>query len=157
MTTVRDLTPDDAEAVTALYRDYEWWDDREVERVRKSLVDTDVAVGVEDDGDLVAASRTLTDYTYYAVVFDVIVAADRRSEGVGRVLMEGVRDHPNLQSVPGVSLLCRRGLVPFYESVGFELSDQEVDVPDGGTEALVRMKYVRDESSGSMSGTQQIE
>jgi predicted N-acetyltransferase YhbS len=140
MATVRDLTPADAEAVTALYRDYEWWDDREVERVRESLADTDVAVGVEDGGSLVAASRTLTDYTYYAVVFDVIVAADRRGEGLGRTLMDGVRDHPDLQSVPGLSLLCRRGLVPFYESVGFERGDQDVEVPEGGTEELVRMR-----------------
>lgn len=152
MTTVRDLTPADAEALTALYRDYEWWDDRDVEAVRRALTGTDVAVGVvdgdgdgEEDGDLVAAGRVLTDFTYYAIVFDVIVAADRRGEGFGRALMEGIRDHPETQSVVGTSLLCRRGLVPFYESVGFEVSEAEVDVPEGGREELVRMRYERDE------------
>jgi predicted GNAT family N-acyltransferase len=75
---------------------------------------------------------------------NVIVAADRRGEGFGRELMEGVLDHPDLQSVVGLSLLCREGLVPFYESVGFELFDPDVAVPEGGTEELVRMTYERD-------------
>jgi predicted GNAT family N-acyltransferase len=141
MTRVRDLTPDDAQELTALYEDYEWWDDREVEDVRAALAETEVAVGVEDDGDLVASARVLTDYTYYANVFDVIVAAHRRGEGLGETLVEAVVDHPDLQSVVGLSLLCRRGLVPYYESVGFDLFDREMEVPEGGVEELVRMTY----------------
>lgn len=145
MTTVRDLTPDDAPALTQLYEDYEWWADREVEGVCEALAETEVAVGVEDDGDLVAAARVLTDFTYYATVFDVIVAADRRGEGLGEVLLNAILDHPDLESVAGLSLLCRRGLVPFYESVGFEVFDREIEIPEGGTEGMVRMTYGRDE------------
>ncbi len=58
-------------------------------------------------------------------------------------LMEAVVDHPDLQSVVGLSLLCRRGLVPYYESVGFELFDPEMEVPEGGVETLVRMTYAQ--------------
>lgn len=143
MTTVRDLTPDDAPALTALYEDYEWWADRDVAGVRRALAETEVAVGVFDGGDLAAAARVLTDYTYYANVFDVIVAADRRGEGLGETLLSAVVDHPDLRDVVGLSLLCRRGLVPYYESVGFELFDPETEVPEGGTEELVRMTYGR--------------
>ncbi|WP_137284453.1 GNAT family N-acetyltransferase [Halorussus salinisoli] len=162
MPDVRDLTPEDAPELTALYGEYEWWDDRDVAGVREALAETEVAVGVEceartaseasggepraDDGELVAAARVLTDYNYYANVFDVIVAADRRGEGLGEVLMNAVCDHPDLQSVPGLSLLCREGLVPFYESVGFEPFDSEFEVPEGGTEELVRMTYAHDDS-----------
>lgn len=31
--------------------------------------------------------------------------------------------------------------MPFYESIGFELSDPEFEIPQGVTEALVRMTY----------------
>lgn len=144
MTSVRDLTADDARALTAVYEDYEWWADRDAADVRTALSETEVAVGVEDDGDLVAAARVLTDYTYYATVFDVIVAADRRGEGIGETLMQAVVDHPDLQGVVGLSLLCRRGLVPYYESVGFELFDRNMEVPEGGVEELVRMTYEQD-------------
>jgi len=147
MTTARDLTSDDAPELTALYEEYEWWDEREVDDVREALAGTEVAVGVEtSEGDLVAAARVLTDYIYYATVFDVIVAADRRGEGLGETLLESLVDHPDLQTVPGFSLLCRDGLVPFYESIGFELYDREFEVPEGGTEELVRMTYSHDDA-----------
>lgn len=71
----------------------------------------------------------------------MIVASDRRNEGYGETLMQAVVDHPNLQDLPGLSLLCRDGLVPFYESVGFELFEREMEIPEGGTEELVRMAY----------------
>ena len=141
MTTVRDLTPDDARELTALYEEYEWWEDRDVDDVREALSETEVAVGIEDGGALVASARVLTDYTYYANVFDVLVATDRRGEGLGETLMEAVVDHPDLQRVAGLSLLCRRGLVPYYETVGFELFDPEMEIPEGGVEEIVRMTY----------------
>ena len=141
MTTVRELTVDDAPALTALYEDYEWWADRDIDAVRTAIAETAVAVCIEDADELVASARVLTDFTYYATVFDVIVAADRRGEGVGATLLEAVIDYPDLQAVDGFSLLCRKGLVPFYESVGFELFDPDIDIPEGGTEELVRMTY----------------
>lgn len=91
-----------------------------------------------------AAARVLTDFTYYANVFDVIVAADRRGEGIGETLMQAVVDHDDLQSVVGLSLLCRDGLVPYYETIGFELFDPEMEIPEGRTEELVRMTYQQD-------------
>lgn len=141
MPTVRDLTPDDAPALTNLYEDYEWWADRDIDDVHAALAETEVAVGVMDNDELIAAGRVLTDYTYYANVFDVIVAVDRRGEGFGEMLLEAIVNHPDLQDVVGLSLLCRRGLVPYYESVGFELFDPEIEIPQGGTEGLVRMTY----------------
>lgn len=145
MTRVRDLAPADARELTALYEDYEWWEDRTADDVRRALSETEVAVGVEDGDRLVAAARVLTDYAYYANVFDVIVAADRRGDGLGRTLVEAVVSHPDLREVVGLSLLCRRGLVPYYESAGFDLFDPEMEIPEGGTEELVRMTYRRDD------------
>lgn len=144
MTTVRELDPSDAAALTALYEEYPWWDDRDVAGVRDAIANTEVPLGVELDGTLVAGARVLTDYRYYATVFDVIVAADRRGEGLGEVLMEAVVAHPDLQELPGLALLCREGLVPFYESIGFERYEPEMDVPEGGTEELVRMTFVHE-------------
>lgn len=141
MPTVRVLKPADAPALAELYGDYEWWADRDEAGVREALDSTDLALGLAVDGRLVAAARVLTDFTYYATVYDVIVAADRRGEGLGETLLVELVERPELQSLPGLALQCRRGLVPYYESVGFELYDRAVDVPEGGTEELVRMTY----------------
>lgn len=161
MATVRELDADDAAALTALYEAYPWWADRDVADVREALANTEVALGVVEgaagatvdvgpdhatDGEtLLAAARVLTDYRYYATVYDVIVAKERRGEGLGEQLLEAVVAHSKLQDLPGLSLLCREGLVPFYESIGFELYDPEMEIPEGGTEDLVRMTYAHDE------------
>lgn len=138
-----------------LYREYDWWADRDSETVRDALRRTDEVVtlradGVSGDartareteptdergehGRVLAAARVLTDYTFYATVYDVIVRADRRGEGLGRTLLEAVVDHPRLADVTPM-LLAREGLVPFYESCGFEPVGP-VEHPDGDPEPL---------------------
>lgn len=139
MATVRELTPDDAPALTRLYEDYDWWADREEPNVRRALAETDLAIGIEIEGELVAAARVLTDFLYYTMVYDVIVAEDHRGNGLGEQLFEAIKTHPAMESARRMALLCREGLVPFYESVGFERYDPTVEVPTGGTEDLVRM------------------
>lgn len=64
----------------------------------------------------------------------MIVAADRRGEGVGARLMDAVVDHPTLDDVNPV-LTCRRGPVDFYERFGFD-PYPAVEVPGGDDEAL---------------------
>lgn len=138
---VRTLEPDDAPELLELFETYEWWAGREVDDVREAIARTEIPIGVDKQGALVAAARVMTDYVYYATVYDVIVDDDRRGEGFGRGLMETVVEHPDLQEVPIVSLHCRRGLVPFYESIGFELIEGKREIPEGGTEEMVRMRY----------------
>jgi len=136
---VVELGPD-AAAVASLYGDHEWWDDRTPEEVRDALAGTELALGVRDGADLVAAARVLTDHTFYGTVYDVVVAADHRGEGVGRTLMEAVVDHDALADLAVLDLRCREGLVPFYEAVGFEVHDPTLTV-DGREESFVKMTY----------------
>jgi len=124
-----------AAELCSLYREYEWWADREEADVRRALRNTDETVLLRSAGEPVAAARVLTDYTFYAMVYDVIVAEDVRGNGVGRELVEAVRDHPRLGDVT-LSLLAREGLVSFYESCGFRVADESVAHPDGDPEPL---------------------
>lgn len=130
-----ELTSEDAPDLTALYGEYGWWDDRTTDEVREALANTPVAVGIRDDGDLVAAARVITDGIYYGKVYDVVVAADRRGEGVGTRLMDAVVAHPDLLDV-WLSVTCREGLVEFYERAGFEAYPSPVDRPDGEPEEM---------------------
>lgn len=150
-----------AEELAALYREYDWWADRDVATVRDALAQTDEVVVLrsenkpagsagDDDSSVsegdddssrpddqttaVAAARVVTDYTYYAMVYDVIVRADRRGEGIGQQLMAAVREHPRLDGVDPM-LLAREGLVDFYESCGFEPVGP-VERPNGPAEPL---------------------
>jgi GNAT superfamily N-acetyltransferase len=143
-TVERSLGPRAASELVALYETYEWWADRDPRGVERALAATDEVVALRDDdsGNLVAAARILTDYTYYAMVFDVIVHDEHREEGLGEELLAAVVTHPPLSGVH-LSLLAREGLVPFYESCGFE-SRGGVDHPDGDPEPLQFLVYERE-------------
>jgi predicted GNAT family N-acyltransferase len=134
-----------AAELCALYREYDWWSDRDEADVRRALQNTDETVLLRDDdsGEAVAAARVMTDYVYYAMVYDVVVAADRRGEGLGQALVAAVHDHPRLQDV-NPALLAREGLVSFYEDCGFEVMDDEVEHPDGDPEPLSWLVYSRE-------------
>ncbi|WP_336036102.1 GNAT family N-acetyltransferase [Halobacterium yunchengense] len=134
-----------ADELCSLYATYGWWADREEDDVRDALRHTDEVVVLRDDetGAPVASARVLTDYGYYAMVYDVVVDADRRGEGLGADLVAAVRDHPRLQDV-APALLAREGLVPFYESCGFEVMDEDVAHPDGDPEPLSWMVHRRE-------------
>jgi predicted GNAT family N-acyltransferase len=130
-----ELGPEDAPELTALFEEYGWWADRTVADVREALANTAVAVGMRDDGDLVAAARVVTDGVYYAKLFDVVVAESRRGDGLGTELVEAVGSHPELDGV-FLSVTCREGLVDFYERAGFEPYPSPVDRPDGPAEEM---------------------
>ena len=106
-----------------LYRG-EWWSrDRTEAEVSRMLDAADlVLVGVvERESDtLVGFTRVLTDGIFKAMVFDVIVAPDRRGDGIGRLLIEAALAHERVRDVEHLELYCRPEHVPFYERWGFE-------------------------------------
>lgn len=151
--TVYELAESDLADLHECYRSYAWWDDRTLEDVRTALENTDVVAGLrdEDTGELVAAGRVLTDFVYYGKIYDVIVAESHRGDGLGRDLLDAIVSHPDLADVDVLTLDCREGLVPFYEDCGFERHEMIADLPDGGEEDLVPMRYV---GSGSETGSE---
>ena len=89
--------------------------------IRKLLVNSDIIFALSDSesDELLAFSRVLTDDTYFALIFDVIVAPKLRGEGVGRLLMSSVMSHPRVACVKSVELVCQPELVSFYRKWGF--------------------------------------
>jgi predicted GNAT family N-acyltransferase len=138
--TAVELGTEDADELQALYDEYEWWVDRERAAVERALENTSLAVGLRDGDELIAAARVFTDFVYYAKVYDVIVAEARRGDGFGKRLMEAVTAHPDLESIEVIELLCREGLIPFYETCGFEVYDARVE-RNGHNEEFVKMNY----------------
>ena len=104
-----------------LYQD-EWWTKGRTEGdVRRMLADTDFIVGFRDavSQQLVAFARVLSDRVYKALILDVIVACDYRSQDLGTRMMHTILEHPELRSVRHFELYCLPPLVPFYEKLGF--------------------------------------
>src|SRR3954447_14888387 len=85
----------------------QWWTaGRSPDAVRRMLAGSDVVIALRrrDNDQLVAFARVLTDFTYLAVVLDVIVAPAVRGRGVGALLMDAVLAHPGVADVASVEL-----------------------------------------------------
>ncbi|TAG38207.1 MAG: N-acetyltransferase [Oscillatoriales cyanobacterium] len=124
---VETLTESQVSDLMDLYKNEFWCDKRTREDVVKMLAATDVIIGLVDEGDgvpprklrLIGFTRVMTDFVYRATIFDVIVHPTYRKMGLGKVLMDAVLNHPQLQAVENLSLNCLPKMIPFYKRWGF--------------------------------------
>lgn len=75
---------------------------------------------VDDENNLKGFTRVLTDFTYKAFIFDVMVNESHHGEGWGRFLMDTVMAEPQLSKVRHIELYCEEKMEPFYERWGFK-------------------------------------
>jgi predicted GNAT family N-acyltransferase len=117
---VEQLTESQLRDLQVLYRNEWWTNQRTLDETRKVVAGSQVCIGlVESTGQLVGFSRVLTDYTFKALVFDVIVAPKYRGSGLGDKLVSLVSNHERLREVKTFELYCLPELIPFYERHGF--------------------------------------
>ena len=118
---VTSLTDTQVRELHQLYQNEWWTKGRLLEEIRRMLDHSDYTFGLCDaeTKKLVAFARVLTDRTFKAFIFDVIVAPEHRKRGVGKVIIDRILAHTDLASVKHFELYCLPELVPFYERLGF--------------------------------------
>lgn len=99
----------------------EWWTkNRSYNDVIKMLKHSDIIIGCcNEQGRLIGFARVLTDYTFKALIFDVIIDEAMRGQGLGQALVERILHHFELRKISSFELYCPDRLVPFYEKQGF--------------------------------------
>jgi len=102
----------------------EWWTNkRSLEETQKVVANSSIVIGlVDSNNDLRAFARVLTDYTFKAIIFDVIVDESFRDRGLGKELMRLVLEHEELKEVKHFELYCLPEMIEFYKS--FRFSDE---------------------------------
>jgi predicted GNAT family N-acyltransferase len=114
----------DAEQLPQLMRLFTaaWWmSDRTTADVTQMLRESDLVLAlIHTPTDRLAGfARILTDFTYLAMVLDVIVDNNLRAQGLGATLMDAIVEHPRLTAVRSIELVCQPDLIPFYRRWGF--------------------------------------
>ena len=100
----------------------QWWGGmRSLDDVRQMVENTSLMLGLVEHSSnrLVGYCRALTDFTFRATIYDVMVEESLQGRGLGKRLMDAICYHPRLQKVSFVYLACEPNLYPFYEQWGF--------------------------------------
>ncbi|WNB92435.1 GNAT family N-acetyltransferase [Bacillus sp. NEB1478] len=109
------------EELTLLFKN-EWWTQHRVKAdIEKMLENSNVVIGLidENDGKLVGFARAITDSVFRALIFDVIAHSHHRNDGIGKILMKNLLNHPLIKDVERVELYCPNRLTSYYEKFGF--------------------------------------
>jgi GNAT superfamily N-acetyltransferase len=115
------VEPDRIPELLTLFHSAWWMSDRTLSDTECILRESDIVVALVDPQSdrLTGFARVLTDYTHIALILDVVVAPEHRTAGHGTALMNAIVNHPRLQTVRSLELVCQPNLIPFYRRWGF--------------------------------------
>lgn len=103
-----------------LYLQQSWSNTRTLEETHLVVAGSSLLLAfVDSDDNLIAFTRVLTDGIFKALVFDVIVDAQYRSQHLGSSLIAAVKNHPRVQRVKHIELYCLPELHSYYQQFGF--------------------------------------
>lgn len=100
-----------------------WAKNRSREQIEKSI-ENSICFGVYDEGRQVGFARAVTDYSVMYWLCDVFVNEDYRGQGIGKLLMECVINHPELKELNGV--LATRDAQGLYQKYGFIVPNPDI-------------------------------
>ena len=131
MQVIYEFTEEQIEDLHELYR-REWWTDTRTLVDTKACVEgSQICIGIVDASSrLRGFARVLSDFTFKALIFDLIVSEECRGTGLGDKLMELIVNHERLRRVKHFELYCLPEMHAFYERRGFS--------PDVGGITLMR-------------------
>lgn len=94
-----------------------WASGRSADREARALEGSLCFIAV-DGGEMVGFARVVTDRATFGWLCDVIVDPEFRGNGIGKALMQAVRDHPDLRGAR--IILATKDAHGLYASYGFE-------------------------------------
>jgi ribosomal protein S18 acetylase RimI-like enzyme len=99
------------------------WSRRPIHKVKKALQYSFLVVSVwRQKGTyrkLIGFARATSDHAFNATLWDVAIHPDYQGKGLGKALMEKVIRDLRAQDISNITLFADRGVVDFYERLGF--------------------------------------
>jgi len=108
----------DLDQLLDLYRETWWAKNRGRAETARALEHSHPLITAWAGPRMVGFSRVVSDLTYRATIWDVIVRSDLQGRGIGRRLMRAILDHPDLETVT-MFLLLTKDQHRFYAGLGF--------------------------------------
>jgi N-acetylglutamate synthase-like GNAT family acetyltransferase len=130
----------DLDAVLDLLRATHWGGDLTSATLRRAVANS-LCFGLYQGSTQVGFARVVTDLATYGYLTDVVIAEQRRGQGLGEWLVACILAHPDLQRLRRLALLTRDspdlyarfGFTPGPGSLGY------MELPGGASAAIKRI------------------
>jgi len=125
---IRPIRPDELGTARLLLQANNWGKRVSDPRTFAELVErSQIAIVAVQDGRVVGFLRALTDNIFNGYISMVVVAAERRGQGIGSALMKAAMgDRPEMTWVLRAG---RDGVSGFYKKLGFNISEVAMERP----------------------------
>lgn len=132
----RRLSP---EAVLEMLRATHWGGDLTRTTLERAIANS-LCFGLYEGAAQLGFGRVITDLTTYGYLTDLVIAEDRRGQGLGEWLVDCILAHPDLQRLRRIALLTRDS-PELYARFGFSPGPgalSYMELPGGGSAAIRR-------------------
>ncbi|MEE9351089.1 MAG: GNAT family N-acetyltransferase [Thiotrichaceae bacterium] len=103
-----------------LYKNEWWTENRSREETEACVKGSQVCIGLIDENEVLKGFvRVITDFTFKALVLDLIIEKEHRGQGLSKQLMSHVMKHKDLIKVKHFELYCLPELEGFYKQFNF--------------------------------------
>ena len=120
MTIIHEFSEQQIKQVHQLYKQVWWAKERTLEETKQCVRGSQVCIGILDDNNnLIAFTRVISDFIYKAIIFDVIVSDLSQGSGLGQQIMQLVKSHHKLKKVKHFELYCLPEMESFYSTFDF--------------------------------------
>ena len=126
MDIVEALTQDQISQLHSLYVKEWWTNSRTLDQTANGVIGSQLVIGVIESNNLVGFARVLTDYTFKALIFDLIIDPRFRKLNVGDRIINHIKNHKKLSQVAHFELYCLPELFDFYRKYGFDENVGEI-------------------------------
>ena len=136
---ITDPNPEEIEQIIALYREADWWDERDNgnhELIRHIVSGSHCFLTVRDGNEIVGMGRAISDHVNDAYIHDVIVFPRLRRQGVGTKIVEEIVGRLRSENIRWIGLIAQNDTHSFYRKIGF--SEMPFSVP-----MLLKVDYNR--------------
>ena len=122
MEVIYELSENHIQDLHNLYTNEWWTNQRSLEETRKCVQGSQVCIGLIENNSLIGFVRVITDYTFKALIFDLIINREYRAKKLGKKLMHLTKNHIELKDVTHFELYCLPEVIEFYKQ--FEFSEE---------------------------------